>query len=273
MKALADLLFGNKEFPIPSIPEGTRLYCIGDIHGRHDLLIQISERIQQDLDSFHGRSIIVYLGDFIDRGSNTKEVVETLIKSSREGIEYVYLRGNHEQSLLDFLQDASVGKSWLTFGGSATLASYGVHFPKLPTRPEELLFIQRELRKQIPLSHLEFFNKTTYCYEIGSYFFAHAGIRPGYPLSRQRPEDILWIREEFLSSKKRFEKVVVHGHTIVNEPEILSNRIGIDTGAYATGILTCLILEGNQQRLMQTGADGICIRSSIESRKEVEGCA
>ncbi len=272
MKSLAGFLFGNKEFPIPSIPEGSRLYCIGDIHGRHDLLIQILDRIRQDLESYSGRVIIVYLGDFIDRGMNTREVVDTLIKSSWEGVEYVYLRGNHEQSLLSFLQDASVGKPWFSFGGNATLASYGVHFPKIPTRLEELLSIQIELRNQIPFSHLEFFKNTTYCYECGSYFFVHAGIRPGYPLSRQRPEDIMWIREEFLSSKKRFEKVVVHGHTIVSEPEVLPNRIGIDTGAYATGKLTCLILEGDKQMLMQTGSNEICIRSSIESRKEAEGC-
>lgn len=243
MKKLANFLFGNKEVPVLSVPEDTRVYCIGDIHGRHDLLIQL-----------FGRIIIVYLGDFIDRGMDSKAVVDTLINEVWPGVEYVFLRGNHEQSLLSFLQEESVGRPWITFGGQATLASYGVHFPKIPTRRQDFLSIQGKLRDKIPESHIDFFRNTTISYEIGSYFFAHAGVRPSYPLSRQKHEDIMWIRDEFLNSKKNFEKIVVHGHTVVNKPEILPNRIGIDTGAYATGVLTCLVLEKDRQRLIQTGS-------------------
>lgn len=269
---MVNLFFGKKVTSPPSLPDDTRLYCVGDIHGRHDLLVEVLDRIKLDVNGFSGRVVIVFLGDFIDRGMHSREVIEILLNSSWPSVEYVYLRGNHEQTFLAFLQEESVGRSWLSFGGQATLASYGVHLAKIPTKREEFLRIQQELREKVPHSHLDFLIKTTISFEIGSYFFVHAGIRPGYPISRQNPEDIMWIRDEFLNSKKQFEKIVVHGHTVTGDPEFLPNRINLDTGAYATGVLTCLVLEADQQRLIQTGSRVICGDNSMVFSKEVEDC-
>ena len=219
MKSIVNLFFGKKDLPPSSLPDNTRLYCVGDIHGRHDLLAEVLDRIQLDVTDFSGRVVIVYLGDYIDRGLHSREVIEILLNSSWTGVEYVYLRGNHEQTFLAFLQEDSVGRSWLSFGGQATLASYGVHLAKIPTKREEFVRIQQELKENVPNSHLDFLMNTTLFYEMGSYFFAHAGIRPGYPLTKQNPEDIMWIRDEFLNSKKQFEKIVVHGHSVTDDPE------------------------------------------------------
>lgn len=253
MKRLINRLFNNeKPAPIPELPDNTRVYCIGDIHGRADLLAELTAKINQDAANFSGQIIVVYLGDFIDRGIHSKEVVDFLMENEQSGFEYVYLRGNHEQTLLDFLREDSVGRSWLTYGGQATLASYGVAIAKIPTKREDFIEIQNQLRNNLPDSHYQFFLKTGNSYTLGSYFFVHAGINPRYPLTKQNPEDMLWIREEFTHYHKPFEKIIVHGHTVTIEAELLPNRIGIDTGAYATGILTCLVLQEDQQRLIQT---------------------
>ena len=236
----------------PFLPDGIRLYCIGDIHGRNDLLQKIHEKIEKDVAGFSGRVVIVYVGDFIDRGMFSREVIEILEGNPFPDFDCIYLRGNHEQTLLDFLQEASVGSFWLSYGGQATLVSYGVAVSKILTRREEFVEIQKSLRDKIPQSHLDFFSKTRLSYMVGSYFFVHAGINPKYSLARQQPEDLMWIRDEFVSSSKNREKIIVHGHTVTEEPELLPNRIGIDTGAYASGRLTCLILQGKQQRIIQT---------------------
>ena len=234
------------------MPEGLRLYCIGDIHGRNDLLLEIHNKIKEDAASFPGRIVVVYVGDFIDRGMFSREVIEILKDNPFPDFECIYLRGNHEQTLLDFLQEASVGSSWLSFGGQATLVSYGVAVTRILTRREEFVEIQKSLRENLPQSHLDFISKTRLSYAIGSYLFVHAGINPKYSLARQQPEDLMWIRDEFVSSSKNHEKIIVHGHTVTEEPELLPNRIGIDTGAYASGRLSCLVLQGEQQRIIQT---------------------
>ena len=256
MKKLIDRLFKTNTAlpPVADLPTNTRVYCIGDIHGRVDLLLELTIKIQQDSENFSGQKVIVYLGDFIDRGINSKEVIELLIENKQPDVEYIYLRGNHEQTMLDFLQEDSVGRSWLTYGGQATLASYGVAISKIPTKKEDFIEIQRQLRNNLPDNHFQFLVKTQYSYSLGSYFFVHAGINPRYPLTKQNPEDMLWIRDDFTHVSKPFEKIIVHGHTVTREAELLPNRIGIDTGAYASGILTCLVLEDNTQRLIQTGS-------------------
>lgn len=253
MKRLINRFLKTKPYPTPALPDNTRLYCIGDIHGRHDLLIRLLSQIEQDAAGFSGRVIMIYLGDYIDRGMQSREVIEELLRK-RPGIEYVYLRGNHEQTMLDFLREASVGRAWLTYGGQATLASYNACDAKIPTKYEDFIAMQQRLLENLPRAHFQFLNNTLFSYSLGSYFFVHAGIDPGLPLSRQRPESMLWIRHQFVSVKKPYEKIIVHGHTITDEPELLPNRIGIDTGAYASGILTCLVLQGDQQRLIQTQA-------------------
>ncbi len=252
MKRIINQLFKKNIAPAPFLPIDTRIYCIGDIHGRHDLLLTLTEKIKHDAVDFSGQIVMVYLGDFIDRGLCTKEVIDFIIGDEQAGIDYVYLRGNHEQTLLDFLQEDSVGRSWLTYGGQATLASYGVAIAKIPTKREDFLDIQRQLRNNLPDAHYRFLVGTRLSYLMGTYFFVHGGINPRYPLAKQSSEDMLWIRDEFTTFKKPFEKIIVHGHTVTDQAELLTNRIGIDTGAYASGVLTCLVLEADQQRLIQT---------------------
>jgi len=198
---------------------------------------------------------VIYLGDYIDRGAHTREVIDFLINNQQSHVEYVFLRGNHEQTLLDFLTDKSVARAWLSYGGMATLASYGIYISKIPTNPEDFQQLQKQLHDNLPVDHYHFLNNTVLSYSLGSYFFVHAGINPDYFLARQVPEDLLSIRYKFTYTKEPFEKIIVHGHTIAATAELLPNRIGIDTGAYRSGVLTCLVLEADQQRLIQTIAN------------------
>ena len=238
----------------PEIPADRRLYCIGDIHGRLDLLRDLHSMIKLDASDYDGHKIVLYLGDYIDRGEQSKEVIDYLLESPLPGFEPVYLLGNHEQTLLDFLDQPRAAASWLAFGGRACLASYGVEI-SLGSKHSEINKVCDDLRQKIPMSHLEFFQECKVIHEEGGYCFVHAGIRPHVPLSEQRNEDLLWIRDDFTGSRVMHDRVVVHGHSISEEVEFLPNRIGIDTGAYYTGVLTCLVLEGEQQRLLQTGHD------------------
>ena len=182
------------------------------------------------------------------------EVIDWLLNHPLPGFEAIYLRGNHEQTMLDFLQRAEVGPGWLAWGGKATLASYGVNVARMPVRQEDYIALQQNLASRLPQAHLEFLRMTRLSYSSGSYYFVHAGVRPGIPLNQQIAKDQLWIREEFLSCRKHYEQIIVHGHTISEEAEIHPNRIGIDTGAYLGGKLTALVLEGSTQRLIQTHA-------------------
>lgn len=236
----------------PFLPDNTRIYCIGDVHGCHALLLDLLHKIEHDCLAFLGRKLIIYLGDYIDRGPNSKEVIETLIQHNPDNTECIYLRGNHEQVLLDFLQEESVEKAWLSFGGRATLASYNVAIHKIPTKKSDFTNMQQQLKEKLPETHHHFLAQTTLNYTLGSYYFVHAGIYPRKSLAKQKAKDLLWIRDEFTSYQKHHEKIIVHGHTVSDEPELLANRIGIDTGAYASNILTCLVLENDQQKIIQS---------------------
>jgi serine/threonine protein phosphatase 1 len=235
----------------PAVPLGQRIYCVGDIHGQLDLLKQLHEHILEDASSFTGEKTLVYLGDYIDRGEHSREVIELLLASPPDGFRPVYLLGNHEQTLLDFLQHPRAVAAWLTYGGRATLRSYGVASALEPSRLA-LEDARDELEMRLPQEHLEFYQQLVPMHIAGSYCFVHAGIRPGIPLQEQRNEDLLWIREDFTESHAIHEHIVVHGHTITPEVEWRPNRIGIDTGAFISGVLTCLVLEGAEQRLIQT---------------------
>ncbi len=236
------------------LPPGLRVYAIGDIHGRFDLLVAILEQIQADCvtQPAGGRVRIVFLGDYLDRGSHSRSVLDYLISWPHPDFEVDYLRGNHEATVLQFLDNIRAGPGWLTYGGVNTLLSYGVRPPvDVPPR-QRLAAVQQQLRAVLPPAHLGFLRRLAYYVEIGSYVFVHAGLRPGVALERQSNEDMVWIREDFLHSTADHGRVVVHGHTISMEAESLPNRIGIDTGAYATGRLTAVVLEGDERRFIDT---------------------
>ena len=226
------------------LPIGHRLYCIGDIHGRLDLLQDVHKKIALDALEFEGRKILVYLGDYVDRGLHSKQVIDCLLANYFPDFETIFLLGNHEQVLLQFLlgNDDAIAHDWFRFGGLSTLLSYGVNVRGIPTA-KDLPGLRVELTGKLPSTHLDFFEHLALNYEIGGYYFVHAGIKPKVKLHLQRPEDMLWIREEFLNSDNFHGKVIVHGHTVTEEPEIRHNRIGIDTGAYISEKLSCAVFE------------------------------
>jgi len=232
-------------------PAGSRVYAIGDIHGRADLLAALHRMIRDDAAGRPvSRRVAVYVGDYIDRGPDSRAVIDLLLDAPLAGFESVHLLGNHEAFLLDFLDDAAIGPDWLFNGGAETLASYGVESPWPFGDPLDRM--QTEFRRRLPARHLTFLRGLRLSHVEGDYLFVHAGVRPGVPLDRQARDDLLWIRDEFLDSGTDLGKVVVHGHSIAHEPEQRANRIGIDTGAYMTGRLTCLVLEGADRRFLAT---------------------
>jgi Calcineurin-like phosphoesterase len=229
----------------PRLPEGIRIYAISDIHGCADLLQQMFTVIDRDLMTARSmRSIHVFLGDYIDRGPDSCRTVELLIERGRKH-ESVFLKGNHEAFLFDVLKDPARLQDWKQYGGLQTLTSYGLR-PSLNPDPAEQAELIKQLADAIPPHQKRFFNSLRLRFVCGDFFFVHAGVKPGVALARQEEHDLLWIREEFLASERRFGKYIVHGHTPVREPDILPNRANIDTGAYATGNLTLLTIQGDR---------------------------
>jgi serine/threonine protein phosphatase 1 len=200
------------------------------------------------------RAFLVFLGDLIDRGPQSGEIIEHLRTRDWNWITPVFLLGNHEESMLA-AYDGDLGalRAWTGFGGAETAQSYGVS-PVLLLKDDWPGFLGA-LRAAVPPEHVAFLREFYDQFALGDYLFVHAGVRPGVALDRQNPNDLRWIREEFLTSTANFGKVVVHGHTISEKPEFLANRIGIDTGAYRTGVLTVLRLEGESQAILPLGAD------------------
>lgn len=241
--------------PVANVPEGTRVYAVGDIHGRLDLLDELQGLIAGDGAEYSGRRrVLIYVGDYIDRGYESRQTIDRLIDSPLPGFETVHLLGNHERAMLDFLEDISVGPSWLRYGGLETLHSYGVEWNRNDYDDDEgLRRIQAALAAKLPDRHRRFLSGLPLTHVEGDYLFVHAGIRPGLPIEHQDEQDLLWIRDEFLHSSVDHGKVIVHGHSIREEPELRANRVGIDTGAFATGRLTCLVLEANHLAFLRTG--------------------
>ena len=222
-----------------------RVYAVGDVHGRADLLTLLFSRIDADLaDRPIDRPIQVFLGDYIDRGPASRQALDCLIDRSRSH-ETICLRGNHEVFLAEFLRNPGTIGEWRQYGGLETLVSYGI-VPALNQQAAEWNRVATALSRALPQSHRRFLAALKSFYVCGDFFFAHAGVRPGVSLARQEDSDLLWIRDEFLRCKQDFGKIIVHGHTPVLEPEIHTNRINIDTGAYATGRLTCLRIEADE---------------------------
>ena len=235
--------------PQGSVPEGTRIYAIGDVHGRLDLLESVLARIDTDLGTYPASNAIrIFLGDYIDRGPDSKRVLDRLVDYCVTQ-PTVCLMGNHEAFLREFLKDPDVLAVWRHCGGLDTLLSYGLS-PKIETDAQDQQELASELERILPSSHREFLSGLKPWFTCGDFFFVHAGIRPGICLTEQSEDDLLWIREDFLSSEDHFGKIVVHGHTPVMEPDVRPNRINIDTGAYATGRLSCLVLESDRIRFI-----------------------
>ncbi|MBX3489225.1 metallophosphoesterase family protein [Parvibaculum sp.] len=231
-----------------------RLYAVGDIHGRDDLLEALMALVEADAaraPDLH--KVLIFLGDYVDRGLQSKAVLDRLTGDFAPGFERVFLKGNHELALRQFMEDAAFGRSWKYYGGLETLHSYGITELTLSDDPADFERARQHFNETIPDKHREFLDNLQLTAEFGDYFFVHAGVRPGIALHRQIEEDLLWIREEFLDSSSTYGKVVVHGHTPRETVEFRPNRIGLDTGAYMTGVLTALVLEGEERRLIQTG--------------------
>lgn len=227
-----------------TLPCGIRIYAVGDIHGRADLLRATLDKIDAHC-SGHSieRSIVVFIGDYVDRGPSSREVIDLLLecKKSRES---VLLKGNHETFISGFLKDPAVLDSWRNCGGLETLLSYGLK-PLFSCDDIQRRKLAEDFARAIPLDHVDFLQSLRLFFRCGDFLFVHAGIRPNVPLERQEERDLLWIRETFLEYEKPFGLFVVHGHTPVHVPELRPNRLNIDTGAFATGRLTCVAIEGS----------------------------
>jgi serine/threonine protein phosphatase 1 len=240
----------------PSGPRKHRAYVIGDVHGCAELLNRLLGRIEQEIAEQRPHKVsIIFLGDTVDRGPASAEVVERLSELSIPPASVHFIMGNHEEVMLKVVEGgADLLGSWLRFGGSETLRSYGVD-------PREVRRLKSEelasrLKEAIPAKHRRFLASFADSISFGDYVFVHAGVRPGIDLAEQAQADLRWIREPFLQDETDRGYVVVHGHTISNEVEVTSNRIGIDTGAFCTGTLTALAIEGRKRWLIQTSDSG-----------------
>jgi serine/threonine protein phosphatase 1 len=230
---------------VPRLPDGVRIYAVGDVHGRADLLDQVFARIDADLACCPDcRPIQVFLGDYIDRGPSSRAVLDALIKRTYVH-EMVCLKGNHECYVFEFLKNPAILGDWRQYGGLETLMSYGLK-PPMNANIAQQVELAKALSETLPDHHREFLGGLSPSFTCGDFFFVHAGVKPGIPLEQQREEDLLWIRDDFLFCEEDFGKVIIHGHTPVRDPDIRPNRINIDTGAYATGRLTCLIIEDDE---------------------------
>jgi Calcineurin-like phosphoesterase len=235
-----------------SLPPGDLVYAVGDIHGRADLLEKLCVLIENDMAqrSFE-RATVVFLGDYVDRGFHSREVIEKLISLEIADAKIVCLAGNHEDMLVQFLDDPAEAKFWLDVGGLATLASYGV-FLEDDSDFEALLEASNALAAAMPKAHRSFLGGLLEHFQLGDLLFVHAGLRPGVPLSAQRRQDKLGVRREFTESKYDFGLKIIHGHTGVRKPVNEPGRISVDTGAFATGILTSAILTADHVLFLNT---------------------
>jgi serine/threonine protein phosphatase 1 len=238
------------------VADGRAVYAIGDIHGRLDLLKEILAHIATDA-RCHPADLqrdLVFLGDYIDRGPDSSLVIEALLELEWPGFRPVFLMGNHEDAMLEFLDGDSNGVAWLTYGGLETSISYGVAVRRLPVDDESAAELRAALWSAVPHEHVDFMRRCVLSHVVDDYVFVHAGVRPGRPLDQQSRGDLLWIREEFLRAPVALPgRVVVHGHTICDVPQDLGHRIDIDTGAFVSGRLTCLVLRGTSRRFLTTG--------------------
>jgi serine/threonine protein phosphatase 1 len=232
--------------------EAEVIYAIGDIHGRVDLLDQMEAAIAADIDAVqHSPALICYLGDYIDRGPNSAQVIDRLCGPFDGNVARVFLRGNHEDRMIDFLEDpVANGPGWIKFGGREALESYGLEVPEAIGQGD-WTNLRDLLLSVLPDAHRDFLNGLKLGLIWHNYLLVHAGIDPTKPLTMQSAHDLMWMREPFLSCDVDWGLTVIHGHVIVDEPIFRRNRIGIDTGAYQSGLLTCLAITEHNTRLIQ----------------------
>ena len=237
----------------PRVGDDTVVYAIGDLHGRADLLAELHRLIAIDVARRRqSRRVVVYLGDYIDRGPESRQVLDLLLDQPLAGFEAAHLKGNHEDFMLRFLAgETEYGFGWLMNGAVETFESYGIAASRFAT-VADLDDLRRQLIERLPARQRAFLDRLELMHVEGDYAFVHAGIRPGMALDRQRESDLLWIRDAFLDWTGRHDKVVVHGHSISRAPEVRPNRIGIDTGAFGSDVLTSLVLVGETQDFIQT---------------------
>ena len=236
----------------PSLPTGLRIYAVGDIHGRLDLLNRLLARTNSDIALRPTvRPVYVFLGDYIDRGPSSRETIDRLIEHG-ETHESVFLKGNHEQIALKCLSDRSLFDQWMRLGGLETLVSYGVH-PEALDNGKQIAELQAAFHSALPQTHFRFFRDLQNSFVCGDFFFAHAGVKPGLRRCHNRPKKTCSGSGTNSSHQMLdFSKIVVHGHTPVHEVEVEPHRINIDTGAFATGLLTCLVIEGASASVIDT---------------------
>jgi serine/threonine protein phosphatase 1 len=232
-----------------AVPADHFVAAIGDVHGRLDLVEALWPKIDAaSRVSSARRRILIFIGDYVDRGTQTRALIDRLLQGFA-GFETVFLKGNHDATMLQFLIDPKMGEAWRNFGGLETLRSYGIeHGPR-----KDWSQTRSEFAAALPPEHLQFFKNLKLHVTVGDYLFVHAGLKPRVPLEEQRELDLLWIREEFLDSPVNFGRMVIHGHSPTDAPDVRPNRIGIDTGAYATNNLTAIILEERTRRFLSTG--------------------
>ena len=245
-------LFSRKTVSPPrAIAAGERIYAIGDVHGRRDCLDDLLIRIGED-DRARGQAqtTLVLLGDLVDRGPESRGVVERLLQLAQVR-PCIFLMGNHEEVFIDAWEgDEAAARLFHRIGGRETLLSYGVPISDYDAADFERLLVL--LATHVPADHIAFLRQFRDTYRSGDYLFVHAGIRPGTPIEEQRPAELRWIRDRFLDDPRDHGVIVVHGHSITAEVEERPNRIGVDTGAYASGKLTAVGLEGSERWFLST---------------------
>lgn len=234
-------------------PDGIRIYAIGDVHGRLDLLTAMHEMLAERLTLVGDADwLIIHLGDYVDRGPNSKGVLDFLIERQKADARIVTLAGNHDVGFLDFLTLPDRNGLFANWGGDTTARSYGVDIDF--DDPMRLASGHAALARAVPERHRRFLEGLAFSATFGDFFFCHAGIRPGVPLDRQSTDDLIWIRDRFLDYPGLHPKVIVHGHTPHSDPEVLMNRVNVDTLAYRSGVLTALEIDGDQKRLLSVRA-------------------
>jgi serine/threonine protein phosphatase 1 len=227
------------------VPQDVRVYAVGDVHGRADLLAQLLAQIDADLEAHPApRAMHVFLGDYIDRGPDSRGVLDLLIARGQRH-EAIFLKGNHEVLVEEFLRNPESLATWRHVGGIETLLSYGIR-PSFNLDAGEHAMLAQRFADALPPAHRQFLGSLKRSFSCGDFFFVHAGVRPGVPLSQQTDDDLFWIRDEFLHSDEKFGKIIVHGHNPVMDVEFHPNRINIDTGAFVTGRLSCLRIESDE---------------------------